>query len=153
MGNNKSDTSMQKELDWIRALAEVLNETGLTEIEIEKEDISLRVARGAAPAPQMLAAAPANIAPAPDPAASTTATSHPGTVRSPMVGTAYAAPAPGADNFVKVGDSVREGQTLMIIEAMKTMNEIKAPRAGTVLEILAQDSEPVEFDEPLMIIN
>ena len=147
---------MKKELDWIRALAEVLTETGLTEIEIEKDDISLRVARGgvaAAPVTAVAAPAQAASAPAPETPAPVSSRDHPGAVRSPMVGTAYMAPAPGAEPFVNAGDTVREGQTLMIIEAMKTMNEIKSPRAGTVTEILATDAEPVEFDEPLLIIN
>jgi acetyl-CoA carboxylase biotin carboxyl carrier protein len=159
MSTKKADTSMQKELDWIRALADVLTETGLTEIEIEKDDISLRVARGgvaqavsvAAPAAAPVASAPAPEAPASQSAV--TASDHPGAVKSPMVGTAYMSPAPGADPFVSVGASVKEGQTLMIVEAMKTMNEIKAPRAGTVTEILAKDAEPVEFGEALMILS
>ena len=148
---------MQKELEWIRALADVLTETGLTEIEIEKDEISLRVARGGTVVQAAAAAAPvpAQSAPAADSASQSDpapAADHPGAVKSPMVGTAYMSPAPGADAFVKVGDSVREGQTLMIVEAMKTMNEIKAPRAGTVKEILAKDAEPVEFGEALMIL-
>lgn len=156
MASDKTDTSMQKELDWIRALADVLTETGLTEIEIEKDEISLRVARGGSAVPQAVIAppaAPAMSAPAPETPAPVTAADHPGAVRSPMVGTAYMAPAPGAEPFIKVGDTVREGQTLMIIEAMKTMNEIKSPRSGAVTEILANDAEPVEFDQPLVIIS
>ena len=149
---------MEKELNWIRALAEVLTETGLTEIEIEKDEISLRVARGVAPAAGqiMSVAAPASASLAPEtpaPQNAATASDHPGAVKSPMVGTAYMSPAPGADSFISIGDNVKEGQTLMIIEAMKTMNEIKAPRAGTVKEILAKDAEPVEFGEALMILG
>ena len=157
MAQKNSSNSMQKELEWIRALADVLTETGLTEIEIEKDEISLRVARGGTVVQAAAAAAPvpAQSAPAADSASQSDpapAADHPGAVKSPMVGTAYMSPAPGADAFVKVGDSVREGQTLMMVEAMKTMNEIKAPRAGTVKEILAKDAEPVEFGEALMIL-
>ncbi len=162
MAQKNAGNSMQKELEWIRALADVLTETGLTEIEIEKDEISLRVARGgiaqAISAPVTPAAtapvqeqAPAPETPAPSDAAN--AANHPGAVKSPMVGTAYMAPAPGADPFVKIGDAVREGQTLMIVEAMKTMNEIKATRSGTVKEILAKDAEPVEFGEALLVIG
>lgn len=146
------------ESGWIRELAAILHETGLTEIEIEKADVRLRVSRAAsgpathiaAPAPAAPAASdtsPAAAPPAPSPA------NHPGAVPSPMVGTAYLAPSPGAEPFVKKGDQVREGQTLMIIEAMKTMNPIAAPRAGVVAEILVSDSQPVEFGEPLAIIE
>lgn len=156
--NDKPD-DIAAEIEWIRALADVLTETGLSEVEIEKDDIRLRIARNAAPAAPVAVAAPAAPvaqAPAPEtPAASNAAdaSSHPGAVNSPMVGTAYMAPAPGADPFVKQGDKVTEGQTLMIVEAMKTMNEIKAPRGGTISEILARDSEPVEFGEALMILS
>lgn len=153
---SKNDMTMKTELEWIRALADVLTETGLTEIEIEKNSVKLRVARGgmmvsaaAAPAAPAAAAAPADT-PAPAPA---NAASHPGAVKSPMVGTAYMSPSPTADPFVSVGSTVKQGQTLMIVEAMKTMNEIKAPKDGTVKEILAQDAEPVEYGEPLMIIE
>ncbi|MBD0427516.1 acetyl-CoA carboxylase biotin carboxyl carrier protein [Aquisalinus flavus] len=150
--------TMKTELEWIRALADVLTETGLTEIEIEKNSVKLRVARGgmmvsAAAAPAAPAAAPAATpadVPAPAPA---NAANHPGAVKSPMVGTAYMSPSPSADPFVAVGSTVKRGQTLMIVEAMKTMNEIKAPKDGTVKEILAQDAEPVEYGEPLMIIE
>lgn len=155
---SKNETSMKTELEWIRALADVLTETGLTEVEIEKNAVKLRVSRAgtmvaAAPAPQ---AAPQPSAPAEAPAAAerpADAGSHPGAVKSPMVGTAYMSPAPGADAFVSVGSTVSQGQTLMIVEAMKTMNEIKAPKAGKVIEILARDAEPVEYGEALMIIE
>ncbi|WP_306253919.1 acetyl-CoA carboxylase biotin carboxyl carrier protein [Parvularcula sp. IMCC14364] len=159
MAQKNAGDSMQKELEWIRALADVLTETGLTEIEIEKDEISLRVARGGVPQAISAPLAPAPVqqsAPAPEtpaPSDAARAADHPGAVKSPMVGTAYMSPAPGADVFVKVGDSVREGQTLMIVEAMKTMNEIKAPKSGTVKEILAKDAEPVEFGEALLVIG
>nr|GGH96588.1 acetyl-CoA carboxylase biotin carboxyl carrier protein subunit [Aquisalinus luteolus] len=156
----KNDMTMKTELEWIRALADVLTETGLTEIEIEKNSVKLRVAKGG----MMVSAAPAAAAPAPAAApaaapaeaaapAPANAASHPGAVKSPMVGTAYMSPSPNADPFVSVGSKVKQGQTLMIVEAMKTMNEIKAPKEGTVKEILAQDAEPVEYGEPLMIIE
>ena len=139
--------------DAIRALAAVLNETGLTEIEIAEKDSRIRVVRAAAPA--MVAAAPA----AP-PAVTTQTTasppdeaSHPGAVVSPMVGVAYLSPEPGAPAFVTVGQSVVAGQTLLLIEAMKTFNQIKAPKDGTVTRILAANSTPVEYGEVLLILE
>ena len=138
--------------DMVRSLAKLLDETGLTEIEIEEAGRRVRVAR-AAPG-VTYAAAPA--APAPrlqaaefplDPAA------HPGVVLSPMVGSAYRSPEPGAKPFVDIGSRVQPGDTLLIIEAMKTLNQIPATRAGTVTQILFVDSQPVEFAEPLMIIE
>ena len=139
--------------DLIRQLAELLNETGLTEIEVEQNDTRVRIARTvtiAATAP-MPAAAPQPQRPAEErPAESGPRT---GAVTSPMVGTAYRSEEPGGRPFVEVGDRVSEGQTLMIIEAMKTMNQIPAPRAGTVKEILVDDAQPVEFGEPLMIVE
>ena len=146
----------------IRILAEILADTGLTEIEVEQDGLKIRVAREVtvsyAPAPQHVAvsAAPAAAAPAPAaeaPAAAAPAGNAPGTVKSPMVGTAYFSPSPGAAPFVQVGSLVKAGQTIMIIEAMKTMNQIPAPHAGTVKQILVGNGEPVEFDEPLMIIE
>ena len=138
----------------IRELAELLNETGLSEIEVEREGLRLRVARQvtlaaavAAPAPAAHAAAPAAVAKPADVA------SHPGTVKSPMVGTAYRAPEPGAAAFVEVGTRVAQGQTLLIIEAMKTMNHIPAPRAGTVVQVFIDNGQPVEFGEPLVVIE
>jgi acetyl-CoA carboxylase biotin carboxyl carrier protein len=143
----------------IRELASLLNETSLTEIEIERSGLRLRVARNITVA----AAVPAAFhAPAGAPVASATASAsaatsdlskHPGVVPSPMVGTAYWAPEPGAKPFVEVGSKVSVGQTLMIIEAMKTMNQIPSPRAGTVTQILVEDGQPVEFGEPLVIIE
>jgi acetyl-CoA carboxylase biotin carboxyl carrier protein len=140
----------------IRELASLLNETSLTEIEIERAGLRLRVARNVS----VVAAAPAfNAAAAPVASASASAAAtsdlskHPGVVPSPMVGTAYWAPEPGAKPFVEVGSKVSVGQTLMIIEAMKTMNQIPSPRAGTVTQILVEDGQPVEFGEPLVIIE
>ncbi len=142
----------------VRELAELLAETGLSEIEVEDGTRKIRVARTltAAPvaptyaAPAAVAAAPAPTA-APAPAAAPAADAA-GTVRSPMVGTAYLTPEPGAPNFVAVGQTVKEGQTLMIIEAMKVMNAITAPSAGTVSAILVANAQPVEYDQPLVVI-
>ena len=140
----------------IRRLAKLLKETGLTEIEFETDDARIRVNAGAVG--QVVAAAPAIAAPA---AASAAALTQPpagadaaaaGTVSSPMVGTAYLAPEPNAAAFVKVGDRIAKGQTVLIIEAMKVMNPIPAPHAGTVTQILVQDGQPVEFGEPMMVI-
>ena len=140
----------------IRELAALLNETGLTEIEIERDSTRIRVARSAAPAvihAPMPASAPAVALAKVEAAAPTDLASHAGAVVSPMVGTAFRSPEPGAKPYVEVGDKVREGQPLLIIEAMKTMNQIPAPRAGTVTQILFEDGQPVEFGEPLMIIE
>lgn len=137
----------------IRKLADLLTETGLTEIEIEHDDLRVRVARGAGPVSQPAAAAPPAQKPAGVAASEPLDTTHPGTVVSPMVGTAYRAPEPGAPPFVEVGGTVTEGQTVMIIEAMKTMNHIPAPRTGTVKAVLVEDGQPVEFGEPLVVID
>ncbi len=142
--------------DLIRRLAKLIEETGLSEIELAEGDQRVRVARQIAAAPTQITAplgppvaaqieARGNEAPA-EPA-------HPGTVFSPMVGTIYLQPKPGAPPFVTVGDEVSEGQTLLIVEAMKVMNPIPAPRSGTVLAILVQDQQPVEYGEALMIIE
>ncbi len=139
----------------IRELALLLDETNLTEIEIERAGLRVRVARNisiAASMPatmQAVAAAPV----AAGPADVTDIAKHPGAVTSPMVGTAYWAPEPGATPFVEVGSKVTAGQTLLIIEAMKTMNQIPSPRAGTVTQLLVEDGQPVEFGEPLIIIE
>ncbi len=143
----------------IRELALLLDETSLTEIEIERSGLRVRVARNigiaasvpAIPAP-VAPAAPAAAAPSPG-AAVADFSKHPGMVPSPMVGTAYWAPEPGAKPFIEVGARVTAGQTLLIIEAMKTMNQIPSPRAGTVTHILVEDGQPVEFGEPLVIIE
>jgi acetyl-CoA carboxylase biotin carboxyl carrier protein len=148
MANDKP--AIDKEL--IRELAKLLDETGLTEIEIEREGLRVRVGRGSAvtqvavPAASALIATPAMAVPI-DPA------KHAGAVTSPMVGTAYRGAAPGAAPFVDLGSKVVAGETLLIIEAMKTMNQIPAPRSGTVTQILIEDGQPVEFGEPLVIIE
>jgi acetyl-CoA carboxylase biotin carboxyl carrier protein len=141
----------------IRELALLLDETSLTEIEIERAGLRVRVARNisiaaAMPAHVAAVAAPAGVASA-GTAATADLANHPGVVPSPMVGTAYWAPEPGAKPFIEVGTKVSAGQTLLIIEAMKTMNQIPSPRAGTVTQILVEDGQPVEFGEPLVIIE
>ena len=146
------------EQDLIRELAKLLDETGLTEIEVEREGLRVRIARQAvthvvaAPGghvPPIPAAAPAPAIPLD----TADFTKHPGVVASPMVGTAYRAPEPTAKPFVDIGSVVKAGDTLLIVEAMKTMNQIPAPRAGTVTQILFEDGHPVEYGEPLMIIE
>ncbi len=146
----------------IRELAQLLNDTGLSEIEIEKNGLKVRVARtvtvsAAVPSAPVFhppgqahpgpAAAASAATPGGDPA------KHPGAVKSPMVGTAYRSPDPKAAPFVEVGSRVQQGDTLLIIEAMKTMNQIPAPRAGTVVSVLVENGQPVEFGEPLVIIE
>jgi acetyl-CoA carboxylase biotin carboxyl carrier protein len=139
----------------IRELALLLDETNLTEIEIERAGLRVRVARNISIAASM----PANFQPGVAVPAATAAVDvadmakHPGVVPSPMVGTAYWASEPGAKPFIEVGSKVTVGQTLLIIEAMKTMNQIPSPRAGTVTQILVEDGQPVEFGEPLVIIE
>lgn len=138
----------------IRELADLLNETGLSEIEIEKSGLKIRVARTisiSSALPAAAAAAPA-AAEAAKPAAADPS-KHPGVVKSPMVGTAYRAPEPGAPSFIEIGASVSQGDTLLIIEAMKTMNQIPAPHSGKVKAILFENGQPVEFGEPLVIIE
>ena len=150
----------------VRELADILAETGLTEIEVEDDDRRIRVSRGsvassaapaayAAPAPAMAAPASAP-APAEQQGSANPAHSAPidtaNAVKSPMVGTAYLAPDPGSPDFVKVGDSVKAGDTLLIVEAMKVMNPITAPKDGTVKDMLIGNGEPVEFDQPLVIV-
>ena len=140
----------------IRELATLLDETKLTEIEIERDGLRVRVARNVSIAAAMpVATAHAAAAPAASAAAAPPAdiTKHPGVVPSPMVVTAYWASEPGAKPFVDVGSKVKIGDTLLIIEAMKTMNQIPSPRAGTVTQILVEDGQPVEFGEPLIIIE
>jgi acetyl-CoA carboxylase biotin carboxyl carrier protein len=138
----------------IQELTKLLDETGLTEIEIEQDGQRVRVARNAA-APVAVAAAPrAPAPPTPQPVATPLdPAKHPGVVISPMVGTAYVAPEPGAKPFIEIGSQVKAGDTLLVVEAMKTMNQIPAPRAGTVIQILFEDGQPVEFGEPLVIIE
>ena len=147
----------------VKALADILDEAGLAELEYETADLSVRLSRvsGAAPvAPVAAVAAPAvpvaaaPAAPAAAPAAdSADAASHPGAVTSPMVGTVYVAPEPDAPNFIEVGGTVKKGQTLFIVEAMKVMNPITAPADGTVKQILVQNAQPVEFGEVLVVIE
>ena len=141
--------------DLIRSLAELLNETGLSEIEIEENNVRVRVARTITMPTHLMPSSYA--APATAGVSSTNSAAnlenHPGVVTSPMVGTAYRAPEPGAPFFVEVGSVVREGDTLLIVEAMKTMNQISAPRAGTVKRVLVENGQPVEYGEPLMIIE
>ena len=149
----------EMDTEFVRKLAQILHETHLGEIELADGDKRIRVARptvtvAAAPmaaAPAVAAAAAAGAAAAP--AGGNDLGKHPGAVKSPMVGTAYLAPEPGKPNFVAVGDKVTAGQTLLIIEAMKTFNPIKAPKAGTVTQILVDNARPVEFGEPLMIVE
>ena len=144
--SEKSSGAMQVEADLVRQLAELLNDTQLSEIEVQDGERRIRVARTLSAAP-MAYAAPAAAAPA------AAAGDHPGAVKSPMVGTAYLAPSPEAENFVSVGSTVSAGQTLLIIEAMKVMNQIVAPKAGTVKAILIDNGQPVEFDQPLVVVE
>jgi acetyl-CoA carboxylase biotin carboxyl carrier protein len=159
---DKSSTSTQAEAkltderELIRDLATLLDQTNLTEIEIERAGLRVRVARNITTAAYLPAAA-ASAAPAPAVAPETPGVAdiskHPGVVPSPMVGTAYLASEPGAKPFIEVGSKVKAGETLLIIEAMKTMNQIPAPRAGTITHILIEDGQPVEFGEPLVVIE
>jgi len=147
------------EQDLIRELAKLLDETGLGEIEVEREGLRVRVARqavtnvvagGGSHVPPIPAVAPA---PAVVPLDVADPAKHPGVVASPMVGTAYRSPEPTAKPFVDIGATVKAGEALLIIEAMKTMNQIPAPRGGTVTQILFEDGQPVEYGQPLMIIE
>jgi acetyl-CoA carboxylase biotin carboxyl carrier protein len=162
-GDIASGGGMRIEADLVRQLAELLSANDLTEIEVEDGDRrivvkrevtvaaapAVHMAHAAAPAPAPAAAAPA----AAPPAAEVSPANHPGAVKSPMVGTVYLSGEPGAAPFVSPGQQVKEGDTLVIIEAMKVMNPITAPRAGTVTRILIQDAQPVEFDQPLLIVE
>ncbi|QFU09222.1 Biotin carboxyl carrier protein of acetyl-CoA carboxylase [Rhodobacteraceae bacterium THAF1] len=158
-----SDSKHQDDVAFIQALAELLRENDLTELRVKREyaeddSLDVRVSRGGpAPAPMMQAYAPQPAAPQPAtaaeaPAAPADPASDPGAVPSPMVGTVYLAGEPGAAPFVQVGDKVEEGATLLIVEAMKTMNHIPAPRSGTVKDILVPDGAPVEYGTPLVIL-
>lgn len=143
----------------VRELAGLLSETDLTEIEVEKGDLRIRVARetryAMAPAPAPLAIAAPAVAPAPAPVAAAPAApaSHPGAVKSPMVGTAYRRPNPESNAFIDVGSVVKSGDKLLLVEAMKTFNEIVAPKGGTVTAIFVEDGQPVEYDQTLVIIE
>jgi acetyl-CoA carboxylase biotin carboxyl carrier protein len=152
--------AMQVDVKLVRQLAELLNETGLSEIEVEDNDRKIKVARHlqaaavamAAPAAAAPAAA-APVAPVATAAPAAAPAEHPGAVKSPMVGTVYLAASPEAASFVAVGDSVKEGDTLVIIEAMKVMNPIAAPRGGKVAAVLVENGQPVEFDQALVVIE
>lgn len=164
-----TDTKHESDVAFIKALAELLRENDLTELQVKREygeedSLNVRVSRAvqvaaapvqvAAPAPSAPAAAPAPAAAAAEaPAASDDPASHPGAVTSPMVGTVYMQPEPGAPSFISVGASVSEGDTLLIVEAMKTMNHIHAPKSGTIKRILVGDGDAVEFGTPLVIVE
>ena len=158
--NRGPEGGMRVDAELVRQLAELLNQNELTEIEVEdgdrrisvKRQITIAAAAPVAVAPPAAAPAPAAAA-APAPVADVPPSAHPGAVKSPMVGTVYLSGEPGARPFVSPGQTVREGETLVIIEAMKVMNPITAPRAGTVTQILVQDAQPVEFDQPLVIVE
>ncbi|MEO0916383.1 MAG: acetyl-CoA carboxylase biotin carboxyl carrier protein [Pseudomonadota bacterium] len=166
--------SHEDDVEFIKALAELLSENDLSELQVKRDyadegSLNVRVSRispsaiAAPPVAMQMPAAPPAVPPAPAPAAAAAAPTAapdtddpaalPGAVTSPMVGTAYLSPEPGAASFVKVGDSVSEGQTLLIVEAMKTMNQIPSPASGTVKRILVEDGAPVEFGAPLMVIE
>ena len=167
MGQDKGSHGMRVDTDLIRQLADLLTEKDLTEIEVEDSDRRVVVKRNtmgrdmmaamahapAAPAPVPSAPAPAPAPAAAAPVTEEAAANHPGAVKSPMVGTVYLASEPGAAPFVSAGGKVAEGDTLVIIEAMKVMNPITAPKSGTVRQILVQDAQPVEYDQPLVIID
>ncbi|KCZ87713.1 MULTISPECIES: acetyl-CoA carboxylase biotin carboxyl carrier protein [Hyphomonas] len=154
-GKNKLDTGL------VRELAAILREADLGEIEVEHEGLRVRVSKPTPPVVQAAVAAPAPVAAAPAPAAAAAApaaaeaapTTPDNAIKSPMVGTAYLSPEPGAKAFVSVGDKVKKGDTLMLVEAMKTFNPVEADRAGTVKAIYVTDSQPVEFGEPLILIE
>lgn len=165
MAGKPTTRAQAPETKLVRELAKILNDTDLAEIEMKKGDLKIRVSKSsgtlvqsAMPTPMaMPAAAPAPVAAAPSSAPSEATpddmSNHPGVVKSPMVGTAYIRPSPDADPFVKVGDSVKEGDTVMLIEAMKTFNPITAEKSGTVTHVLVEDAQPVEFGEPLFVID
>ncbi len=152
-GTQAQSDSPAVDHDVIRELAKLLDETGLTEIEYQRDGTSIRVARHASAPAGRAWVGETPPAPAPSAPAAVDPAQHPGAVTSPMVGTAYLAPSPGAKPFVDVGSQVKAGDTLIIIEAMKTMNQIPAPRSGTVTQVLVENGQPVEFGEPLMIIE
>ena len=159
-GEAAAERGMRVDADLVRQLAELLTENELTEIEVEDGDRRIAVKRQITVAPAAQPAAPPAPAPASPAAPAPTApreevspANNPGTVKSPMVGTVYLSPEPGARAFVAPGSSVAEGDTLVIIEAMKVMNPIVAPRSGTVRQLFVQDGQPVEFDQPLLILE
>jgi acetyl-CoA carboxylase biotin carboxyl carrier protein len=159
--NGSDDAGMQVDADLVRQLAQLLNENDLSEIEVEDGDRRIKVKRQMAPVGVLAPSSPAVPAtgghvptpPAPPPADDVAAANHPGAVKSPMVGTVYLSGEPGAAPFVSTGAKVAAGDTILIVEAMKVMNPITAPRAGTVTQILVQDAQPVEYDQPLVIIE
>ena len=158
-GNQSMPKTPAIDHDVIRDLAKLLDETGLTEIEFERDGVSVRVARHlsatslSATSPRLRSAEAPGSVPATAAPAEIDPIQHPGAVISPMVGTVYLGPAPGARPFVDVGGQVKTGEPLLIIEAMKTMNQIPAPRSGTVIQVLVADGQPVEYGQPLMIIE
>lgn len=139
--------------DLVDVLADLMENKGLTEVEVTVGDQTLRLSKGGTAPAVTHMAAPVAAAPAPAPAAPVAPAEHPGAVKSPMVGTIYLSSQPGNPAFISVGDTVTEGQTLLIVEAMKVMNPIPAPRAGKVTAILVDDAEPVEFDQPLVVLE
>ncbi len=160
MAGKANTPSKTSETKLVRELADILNDTDLTEIEMKKGDLKIRVSKGGT---AVMTAAMPTMAPLPATSSNASletvpsekpsdAASHPGAVKSPMVGTAYIRPSPDADPFVKVGDSVKEGDTVMLVEAMKTFNPITAHKSGKVTEMLVEDAQPVEFGEALFII-
>ncbi len=158
MAEQSQGKAMQVDPELVRQLATLLDDTNLTEIEVQDGERRIKVARNitvGAAAP--VYAAPAAAAPAPAAAASAAApeapADHPGTVKSPMVGTVYLAPEPGAKPFAAIGDKVAAGQTLLIVEAMKVMNAIPAPRAGTIKAVMVESGQPVEYDQPLIVVE
>ena len=152
--NDKKKSNSMVDEDVVRTLARLLDETRLTEIEIEQRGLRVRISRqGAVTYASSAPETTTRTIPAAIPATALDPSQHPGVVASPMVGTAYRAPEPGAKPFCDVGSVVKAGDTLLIVEAMKTLNQIPAPRSGTVVQILFEDAQPVEFGEPLMIIE
>jgi len=155
MADQPQGKTMQVDPELVRQLAVLLDDTNLTEIEIQDGERRIKVARkiNVGAAPTYLAPAPAPAAPPVAAEAAAAAPDHPGVVKSPMVGTAYLSAEPGAKAFVSAGDKVSAGQTLLIVEAMKVMNSIPAPRAGTVKAVLVENGQPVEYDQPLVIVE
>jgi acetyl-CoA carboxylase biotin carboxyl carrier protein len=152
-GKTMAESKSAIDHELIRELARLLDETGLTEIEIEREGLRVRVGRGGATATLAVAGAPTASVAVPVKPLAIDLEKQPGVITSPMVGTAYRGAEPGAMPFIDVGSKVAVGDTLLIIEAMKTMNQIPAPRAGTVTQILVEDAQPVEFGQPLVVIE
>ena len=157
MAVTPKDRQMQVDTKLVRELAELLGETGLTEIEVEDGTRKIRVSRGGGVAPAQFHAAPAAAAPAPAPAADAVpadqaSDNNADAIRSPMVGTAYLSPEPGAPAFKEIGDKVSAGDTIIIVEAMKVMNPIVAPKGGTLKAMFVEDGTPIEFDQPLFVI-